>query len=300
MGNSIETFVIGGLTMQVSFLSDYEDFSLIPSFKYFYTNKNVASPDIKVRVGNYYRYKRRGKTERIKTSNGTALVQKNANSYRITFFNLYGVEICIIDCDKNFRDCRCELVCSREHRSFGLNTALLIIYVAASSFYNRMLIHSSTVRKDGKAYCFLGNSGEGKSTQSELWIKNIEGCSMLNDDMPILQSDGGKVKVWGSPWSGKTNYYINDSADMCAMVKMSHGKTNVIKRVFGIESYSDLLTSCSCLKTSKLSCSCIIDNIIKIVNHYPIYEMSCLPEASAARLCYETIEHDRKDRHVLK
>ena len=45
-----------------------------------------------------------------------------------------------------------------------------------------MAIHSSTIVCKGKANLFLGESGTGKSTHTRLWLNNIEGSRLLNDD----------------------------------------------------------------------------------------------------------------------
>ena len=50
-----------------------------------------------------------------------------------------------------------------------------------------LLIHASTIRYRGKAVMFLGESGTGKSTHSRMWLENIEGSTLLNDDAPAVR-----------------------------------------------------------------------------------------------------------------
>ena len=68
-------------------------------------------------------------------------------------------------------------------------------------------IHSSCIVYRGKAVLFLGASGTGKSTHTRLWLENIEGSTLLNDDSPFVRVEDGKVWAYGSPWSGKTSCY---------------------------------------------------------------------------------------------
>ena len=58
--------------------------------------------------------------------------------------------------------------------------------------HNGMMLHSSCVEKDGFAYLFSARSGTGKSTHTHLWLKNLEGTRIINDDKPALIYDNGK------------------------------------------------------------------------------------------------------------
>lgn len=87
---------------------------------------------------------------------------------------------------------------------FQLNTAIMIAFAAASAPEQTLLMHASVIAKEAGAYLFFGTSGTGKSTHSRLWLENVEGSSLLNDDNPALRVIDGKVIVFGTPWSGKT------------------------------------------------------------------------------------------------
>lgn len=102
--------------------------------------------------------------------------------------------------DKAFTKARFRVLGSMH---FSLGTVLMLMYAFATARKNTLLMHASVTMKDGKGYVFLGKSGTGKSTHSQLWINNIEGCSLLNDDNPVMRvMDDGEVRVFGSPWSG--------------------------------------------------------------------------------------------------
>ena len=53
--------------------------------------------------------------------------------------------------------------------SFGLNNALMVIYTMCTASHDTLLVHSSVVENGNKAYMFLGASGQGKSTHSDMW-----------------------------------------------------------------------------------------------------------------------------------
>ena len=66
-----------------------------------------------------------------------------------------------------------------------------------------MMLHSSAVVKDGRAYLISGDSGVGKSTHTGLWLKAFPEAYILNDDKPALIRSKGGFAACGTPWSGK-------------------------------------------------------------------------------------------------
>ena len=81
---------------------------------------------------------------------------------------------------------------------FSIGTVMMLMFAFSTAQKNTLLMHSSVTVKDGKGYVFLGKSGTGKSTHSQLWINNIEGCELLNDDNPVIRvEENGEVRVYG-------------------------------------------------------------------------------------------------------
>ena len=151
-------------------------------------------------------------------------------------------------------------------------------------------MHSSAVVKDGKGYLFLGKSGTGKSTHSQLWIKNIDGCELLNDDNPVLRvEENNEIRVYGSPWSGKTSCYRNLDYPVGAIVDLHQAKVNKIRRLSIIESYAAMYISCSGARFIKEMADGLHASKERIVCTVPCYSLECLPDAEAAFLCYKTV-----------
>ena len=80
----------------------------------------------------------------------------------------------------------------------------------------------------GNGYAFLGKSGTGKSTHSQLWLRYLEGYELLNDDHPIIRLVNDEVIIYGSPWSGKTPCYKNKQARLKAVVRLEQASENKI------------------------------------------------------------------------
>ena len=96
--------------------------------------------------------------------------------------------------------------------------------------YNAFLMHSSAVVLDGQAYAFTAPSGTGKSTHTSLWIKHFgrERAFIVNDDKPIVRFINGEYRLYGTPWSGKTNTNKNTSAPLKAVCFVHRSENNSI------------------------------------------------------------------------
>ena len=58
--------------------------------------------------------------------------------------------------------------------------------------FDGILLHSSCIVLDGVAYAFSADSGTGKSTHTQLWLKRFgDRAHILNDDKPCIFDAGG-------------------------------------------------------------------------------------------------------------
>lgn len=174
---------------------------------------------------------------------------------------------------------------------FSVSIVMMLMYTFATARRNTLMMHSSVTVKDGKAYLFLGKSGTGKSTHSQLWINNIAGCELLNDDNPIIRiEDNGEVRVYGSPWSGKTPCYRNLDFPIGAIVDLHQAKKNHIRRLSLPQAYAVMYASCSGYRFIKEMADGLHASNEKVVLTVPCYSLDCLPDAAAAWLCYKTVK----------
>lgn len=200
------------------------------------------------------------------------------------------IRLCII-VDKAFSKAQFRVLgCIR----FSVTTMLMMMFSFSTASMNTLLIHASVTMNGGKGYLFLGKSGTGKSTHSQLWIKNIEGCELLNDDNPALRvCDDGVVRVYGTPWSGKTPCYRNLDVPVGAIVDLHQAKKNVIKRQSLPEAYASIYVSFSGYRFVKSMADGYHATNAKIVTSVPCYSLDCLPNPEAAFLCYNTVTGNR-------
>ena len=195
----------------------------------------------------------------------------------------------------------CELLAARDFSSaslrltgveprFGLNNSLMLLYAFASARHGALEMHASVVMNGGKGYLFLGKSGTGKSTHSRLWLENIPGTELLNDDNPILRlMPDGSARVFGSPWSGKTPCYKAQDVPAGAVVRIRQAPFNKIERLPLIQSYASLMASASGFRPIPGLADCWHKTLEGLCSQVPCYVLDCLPDADAARLCHRTV-----------
>ena len=200
---------------------------------------------------------------------------------------------CRLYLSNHFRKAEVVLCGNDFERLSGINSALMLCYLLSTARLSTVLTHASAVVNDGKAYLFLGRSGTGKSTHSRLWQQTIEGTTLLNDDHPILRTDEqGRITAYGSPWSGKTPCYRNESAPVGGIVRIKRALKNNIRRLSPIESYASLLTSCSGMTWEKELADGKDHSLQQIIAAVPCWTLECLPDEAAARVCAQAVRKE--------
>lgn len=172
-----------------------------------------------------------------------------------------------------------------------LTHALMIAYMIATCGNGTLIIHASAVVYRGRAYLFQGKSGTGKSTHAALWLQNIEGAELLNDDNPIIRFDDvGVAMAYGSPWSGKTRCYRNAAAPIGALVRIVRAGENRLGRLGLLSAYASLTASVSFLPFLNERLRAVRHlTIERLVASVPCCEMHCRPDAEAAQVCREGV-----------
>jgi hypothetical protein len=167
-----------------------------------------------------------------------------------------------------------------------LNNALMLLFALSSSSHDTLLFHSSVIKYNGKGYMFLGKSGTGKSTHSQLWLKYIEGSELLNDDNPAVRLIEGEPWVFGSPWSGKTPCYKNEQVPVGGFLRLWQAPVNEIARLSTLQAYAALLPTISNMRWEKRCADAVNATINKVISKVPVFSLKNRPEEAAARMSF--------------
>ncbi|MBR0532796.1 MAG: hypothetical protein IJJ96_09320, partial [Bacteroidales bacterium] len=174
-------------------------------------------------------------------------------------------------------------------RVFCVNNALMLMYAFRTAGLDTIEIHASCTVCEGKGFLFLGKSGTGKSTHSRLWLKNVPGAWLLNDDNPVIRIMDGVPRVYGTPWSGKTPCYINDDYPVGAVVRINRAPHDAIHRMGLVEGFASLYSSSSGLRALKPIADGLFNTVSSVVQKVPCYMMDCLPDDEAALVCSKEV-----------
>ena len=141
---------------------------------------------------------------------------------------------------------------------------------------------------EARAYLFLGHSGTGKSTHARQWLQAFSDAWLLNDDNPILRvMEDGEVRVYGSPWSGKTPCYKNAHARVGGIIKLSQAPYNQLQPLTLPQAYAYMLSSASGLKMNHQMADDMYNSIKHIITHVKCHHLNCLPNTDAAEVCFQ-------------
>ena len=208
---------------------------------------------------------------------------------------------CELACKSDFTHGTLHIDAECQDVRFCIDNGLMLMYAFRTAPLMTLEMHAAVVVKKGeeakrregeeaKGFLFLGHSGTGKSTHARQWLAAFEDAWLLNDDNPILRvMNDGQVRVYGSPWSGKTPCYKNADVPVGAIVKLSQAPHNKLETISLPQAYAYMLSSASGLKMEQTMADNMFETIKHIITHTPCYHLACLPNEGAAKVCWDGI-----------
>lgn len=157
-------------------------------------------------------------------------------------------------------------------------------------YFGGFMLHSSAVMMDKKAYLFSADSGTGKSTHTELWLKVFgeERAKILNDDKPIIRIAKTGVFACGTPWSGKNDVSSSENVPLAGICFLERSEKNWIKRVQGKDVIGKLMRQ-TILPPKAEEMNIVLSHIDKVLTEIPVYTMGCNMSTDAAIMAYEAM-----------
>lgn len=146
-----------------------------------------------------------------------------------------------------------------------------------------MLLHSSAVVKDGRAYLFTANPGVGKSTHTSWWLKLYPDAYILNDDKPALRLIDGRFYAFGTPWSGKHDISVNEGVPLGGIACLERAEENFIEPMPTAQAAVKLLSQ-TVRHVRPAVMDRLLDTFDLLIRDVPIYRFGCVNDISAAEL----------------
>lgn len=216
---------------------------------------------------------------------GHTMLYRTPEGYRVELRYADGTKPHVVETDCEFTKAKALIRWEDRYAATALISMLRIVFAQAILPYEAISLHSSVVVNEGKAFLFMGKSGTGKSTHSALWLRHIEGTELLNDDNPVVRLVDGKAMAYGSPWSGKTPCYRNESAPVAAMVRLKQGPRNRFEPLEDIAAFGALLPGCSVMRQDGRLHDMLCMTLTALIETVCVGGMECLPDKEAAEVC---------------
>ena len=213
---------------------------------------------------------------------------------------------CELACKSDFTHGTLHIDAECQDVRFCIDNGLMLMYAFRTAPLMTLEMHAAVVIRDiprfqgskssngsngSNGFLFLGHSGTGKSTHARQWLAAFEDAWLLNDDNPILRvMNDGQIRVYGSPWSGKTPCYKNADVPVGAIVKLSQAPHNKLETISLPQAYAYMLSSASGLKMEQTMADNMFETIKHIITHIPCYHLACLPNEEAAKVCWAGVQ----------
>lgn len=155
--------------------------------------------------------------------------------------------------------------------------------------YDGMLLHSSAVVVDGRAYLFTAPCGTGKSTHTKLWLQVFgDRAQILNDDKPALRLVGGQFYAYGTPWSGKYDCSVNMRAPIGGICVLERGSENRIEPFGGFPAIHAVLAQTMRSKNAEFM-ERILSLMDRLLTDVPVWKLKCNMDPEAALVSYRAM-----------
>lgn len=165
--------------------------------------------------------------------------------------------------------------------------------------FNGIMLHSSAVVVDGKAYLFSADSGVGKSTHTGLWLKLFGSRAyILNDDKPALRLENGVFYAYGTPWSGKNDVNVAERVPVAGIAFIERSTTNLIVPFKGKEAIAALYRQVNRPKAAECRIK-VLEIMDEMVKRVPMWRLFCNTEADAAIVSYEAMSGTKLEGEAL-
>ncbi|MCR5294072.1 MAG: hypothetical protein K6E30_02700 [Lachnospiraceae bacterium] len=148
------------------------------------------------------------------------------------------------------------------------------------AFEGMLLLHASAVSFGGRALVFTAPSGSGKTTQAELWQRCLD-AEILNGDKVFLVKREEGFYAAGSPWTGSSPYKSRRMAPLAALVVLSKGAGNRIRKLDMEETAERLFPNIFLPYWEEDCLSAALDTLDQLMKETPVFHFSCRKDETA-------------------
>ena len=148
-----------------------------------------------------------------------------------------------------------------------------------------LILHCAFIRHQGEAILFSAPSETGKSTQAGLWEK-YRGSQTVNGDKALLQCVSGRWTAEGWPVCGSSAVCNNQSVPIRAVVMLSQGQEDQVRRLSPGEAFAQLYIQISVNTWNRDFAAKNMALIEGLIARVPVFHLRCTISENAVR-CLE-------------
>lgn len=140
-------------------------------------------------------------------------------------------------------------------------------------------LHASTAALDGRAYVFMGHSGAGKTTISEIAIG--EGATVLSDDRTLVGVRDGIPMAWGTPWHGSGQRSSSRKAPIAGIFLLVQASEERLVPVGQARAFQEVFVRLIHQRLSRAETEAALSTVERLVAVAPVYELHFRPVPDA-------------------
>ncbi len=151
-----------------------------------------------------------------------------------------------------------------------------------------VLMHASHIDVNGSSILFTAPCGTGKSTQAELWRAH-RNAEVINGDKAGIYLKDGKAFAGGVPFCGTSKICKNRNLPLKAIVVLSQGKENCVKRLTGFEALQGVINNIYLDLLAPGERQMCIDFAIELLEKVDVFSLECTPDERAVEALEEAL-----------
>ena len=157
--------------------------------------------------------------------------------------------------------------------------------------FDGFMLHASAIVVNDRAYLFSAPSGTGKSTHTSLWLEAFgkDGAYILNDDKPVIRIVDGEIRVFGTPWSGKTDQNRNADVLLGGICFLERSSENWIREVRTKDALYGILNQ-TIRPDNEKEMTKLLEILDKALKDIKAWQMGCNRSKDAAIMAFDAMK----------